>query len=176
MGTGKSILPAAFINGVMRQWPDQRFAMVTHVKELIAQNSEELLKLWPTAPLGIHSAGLKQRDYAHSIIYGGVQSMVKRADWFGRRDIVFIDECFSADTEILTENGFVRFDWLGGQKVAQYDAATKNISFVQPIRKIKKRPSSKMIRVESQNNFDLHMTENHEMLVTSQSGIWGKRS
>lgn len=100
-GTGKSILPAAFIRGIMQQWPNQRFAMVTHVKELIQQNADELLKLWPVAPLGIYSAGLKQKDSAHNIIYGGVQSMVKHADWFGRRDIVFIDEAhlLSGDSE-----------------------------------------------------------------------------
>ncbi len=100
-GTGKSILPAAFIHGIMKQWPNQRFAMVTHVKELISQNAEELLKVWPNAPLGVYSAGLKQKDTAHNIIYGGVQSMVKHADWFGKRDIVFIDEAhlLSGDSE-----------------------------------------------------------------------------
>ena len=51
-GTGKSVLPAAFIHGILRQWPNQRFGMITHVKELIQQNAEELLRLWPTAPLG----------------------------------------------------------------------------------------------------------------------------
>jgi DNA repair protein RadD len=91
-GTGKSVLPAAFIQGIMRKWPNQRFLMVTHVKELIQQNAEELEKLWPNAPLGIYSAGLKQRDTAHPIIFGGVQSMVKHPDWFGHRDIAFVDE------------------------------------------------------------------------------------
>lgn len=100
-GTGKSVLPAAFIYGIMRRWPNQRFGMITHVKELIEQNAEELLKLWPEAPLGIHSAGLKQRDYAHPIIYGGVKSMKKRPDLFGRFDIIFIDEAhlLSNDSE-----------------------------------------------------------------------------
>jgi DNA repair protein RadD len=42
--------------------------------------------------LGIYSAGLKQRDTAHPIIFGGVQSMVKHPDWFGHRDIAFVDE------------------------------------------------------------------------------------
>lgn len=100
-GTGKSVLPAAFIHGILRQWPNQRFGMITHVKELIQQNAEELLKLWPTAPLGIHSAGLKQRDFAHPIIYGGVRSMVRHPDKFGRFDLIFIDEChlLSADSE-----------------------------------------------------------------------------
>jgi DNA repair protein RadD len=91
-GCGKSLLPAAFIYGVMRQWPQTRFLMITHVKELIEQNSDELLKFWPTAPLGIYSAGLKQRDTAHPIIFGGVQSMIKHPDWFGHRDIAFVDE------------------------------------------------------------------------------------
>lgn len=91
-GCGKSLLPAAFIYGIMRQWPQTRFLMITHVKELIEQNSDELLKFWPTAPLGIYSAGLKQRDTAHPIIFGGVQSMIKHPDWFGHRDIAFVDE------------------------------------------------------------------------------------
>jgi DNA repair protein RadD len=91
-GTGKSVLPAAFIQGIMRQWPATRFLMVTHVKELVEQNAKVLLKVWPEAPLGIHSAGLKQRDTAHPIIFGGVQSMIKHPDWFGFRDIAFVDE------------------------------------------------------------------------------------
>lgn len=91
-GTGKSMLPAAFIQGIMRQWPSTRFLMVTHVKELIQQNADELTQLWANAPLGIYSAGLKQKDTAHPIIFGGVQSMIKHPDWFGHRDIAFVDE------------------------------------------------------------------------------------
>jgi DNA repair protein RadD len=92
-GTGKSIAPAIFIKEVMRLWPTQRFMLITHVSELIKQNHEVLKDVWDTAPVGIHSAGLKQRDTAHPIIYAGIQSAVKRgASVFGRRDIVFIDE------------------------------------------------------------------------------------
>src|SRR5258708_16258675 len=85
-GVGKSLIPAFFIKRIMQQWPNQRFLMVTHVKELIEQNAKVLLQAWPNAPLGIHSAGLKQRDTAHPIIYGGVQSMIKHPDWIGHRD------------------------------------------------------------------------------------------
>lgn len=92
-GTGKSAVPAVFIKDVMSIWPNQRFLMVTHVKELIAQNAEVLKFVWPNAPLGIHSAGLKQRDYALPIIFGGIQSMIKNPSLFGHRDIIFIDEC-----------------------------------------------------------------------------------
>ena len=98
-GTGKSVLPAAFIQGVMKNWPNQRFLMVTHVKELIKQNADELLKVWGNAPLGIYSAGLKQKDTAHPIIFGGIQSMIKHPDWFGHRDIAFVDEAHLVSAE-----------------------------------------------------------------------------
>lgn len=91
-GTGKSIVPAIFIESVMRLWPTQRFLMITHVKELIQQNADKLLKVWFNAPLGIYSAGLKSKEYAQAIVYGGIQSMIKNPMMFGHRDIIFIDE------------------------------------------------------------------------------------
>lgn len=73
--------------------------MITHVKELIAQNAEELYKLWPEAPIGIYSAGLKLKQTAQPIIFGGVQSMIKHPDWFGHRDIAFVDEAHLVSDE-----------------------------------------------------------------------------
>lgn len=98
-GTGKSILPGAFMQGILRQWPNQRFLMITHVKELIEQNANELLNIWPEAPLGIYSAGLKSKQTAQPIIYGGIQSMIKHPDWFGHRDIAFVDEAHLVSDE-----------------------------------------------------------------------------
>lgn len=91
-GVGKSLLPAVFMERVLKIWPNQRFILATHVKELIQQNSEVLKIHWPEAPLGIYSAGLKSRQVANSIVYGGIQSMAKNPAWFGHRDIMFIDE------------------------------------------------------------------------------------
>lgn len=92
-GTGKSVAPAIFIRETMRLWPQQRFMLLTHVSELISQNSKVLKSVWENAPLGIHSAGLKQRDTAHPIIYAGIQSAVRKGGpIFGSRDIIFIDE------------------------------------------------------------------------------------
>jgi DNA repair protein RadD len=102
-GTGKSIIPGAFIQGIMQRWPNQRFLMVTHVKELIQQNAEELLKLWPEAPLGIFSAGLKIKQTAQPIIYGGIKSMIKHPDWFGHRDVAFVDEAHLVSAEESSE-------------------------------------------------------------------------
>lgn len=91
--SGKSIIPAVFIERVLKQWCNQRFLLITHVKELIKQNAKKMLAVWEDAPLGIHSAGLKKRDIINPIIFGGIQSMIKVAEAFGHRDIIFIDEC-----------------------------------------------------------------------------------
>ncbi len=91
-GTGKSLIPAEFIRRTMFHYPNERFLMITHVKELIKQNYKKMLELWPNAPIGIFSAGLKQKDISNPIIYGGIQSMVKIPEAFGYRSIAFIDE------------------------------------------------------------------------------------
>src|SRR5882762_11053414 len=91
-GTGKSILPAIFIERIMKQWPNQRFLLTTHVKELIVQNANKMLEVWPEAPLGVYSAGLKIKHTANPIVFGGIQSMIKNAPMFGHRDIAFVDE------------------------------------------------------------------------------------
>jgi len=91
--TGKSLVIAFFIYRVLMAWPHVRFLVLTHVKELIQQNSAELLKVWPTAPMGIYSAGLKQRDTILPIIFGGIASVNKNVGIFGFRDVVMIDEC-----------------------------------------------------------------------------------
>jgi len=92
-GVGKSLAPAMFIKEALRLWPQQRFMLLTHVSTLISQNANVLRQVWENAPLGIHSAGLKQRDTVQPIIYAGIQSAIRKgAPLFGSRDIIFIDE------------------------------------------------------------------------------------
>lgn len=98
-GTGKSLVPAEFIRRTMMRYPNERFLMVTHVKELIKQNYAKMLEIWPNAPIGIFSAGLKRKDIVEPIIYGGIQSMAKISQAFGHRSIVFIDEAHLVSTD-----------------------------------------------------------------------------
>lgn len=91
-GVGKSLLPALFISHILKNWPTQRFVLATHVSALVEQNANELLEHWPEAPLGIFSAQLKRKESAHSIVYGNVQSMVKKPELLGHRDQLWIDE------------------------------------------------------------------------------------
>ena len=92
-GTGKSIVIAKFIKGVLSQWPMQKIMMLTHVKELIAQNADKLRAFWPQAPLGIYSAGLGEKNPGMPITFAGIQSAQKHPELFGWQDILIIDEC-----------------------------------------------------------------------------------
>lgn len=89
---GKSLVMASFIEGVLKAWPAQRILIVTHVRELIAQNHAEMMGLWPEAPAGIYSAGLGKREAQARILFAGIQSIHRRAAEIGHTDLVLIDE------------------------------------------------------------------------------------
>jgi DNA repair protein RadD len=89
---GKSLVMAAFVAGVLKAWPEQRILIVTHVRELIAQNHAEMIGLWPEAPAGIYSAGLGKREAQARILFAGIQSIHRRAQEVGHTDLVLIDE------------------------------------------------------------------------------------
>ena len=90
-GTGKSLVLADTCRRCL-EWPGTRVLVLTHVRELIRQNAEELLRLWPEAPIGINSAGLGKRDYRSQIVFAGIQSVHDHATRFGKVDIVLVDE------------------------------------------------------------------------------------
>lgn len=93
-GTGKSTVQAMCCQEAIEGWPDTGILIVTSVKELIRQNFEELIEIWPEAPACIYSAGLKTKDLSRQIIIAGIQSIWKKAYKIPRRiDLLFIDEC-----------------------------------------------------------------------------------
>ncbi len=91
-GTGKSVVIAGFIREAVTAHPGTRILVLTHVKELIAQNFQALLRAWPDAPAGIYSAGLSRRDLHAQVLFAGIQSIHKRAAKVQRCDLVLIDE------------------------------------------------------------------------------------
>lgn len=92
-GTGKSVVIAMFLESIFRSFPTQKVMVLTHVKELIQQNYDKLIALWPGAPAGINSAGLGQRDVHDRIIFAGIGSVAKWYAQFGHVDLLLIDEC-----------------------------------------------------------------------------------
>lgn len=92
-GTGKSVVIAELVRELHDINPDIRMLMLVHVKELVAQNVQALLRSYPGAAIGINSAGLGRRDRRQPILFASVQSVHRLGpDELGHRDIVLIDE------------------------------------------------------------------------------------
>lgn len=89
-GGGKSLILAAICREWMQADPDVQLLVVTHVKELVAQNAEKLEDLIGT--VGVHSAAMSRRDVDERVIVGGVQSLVNRVADLGPRHVVIVDE------------------------------------------------------------------------------------
>lgn len=97
-GTGKSLVIAKLTQDLLAGFPDMRVLMLVHVRELVRQNYEAILKVWPDAPIGLYSAGLGKRDAHHRITFASIQSVYKKAAQLGRRDLVLIDEAHLVPT------------------------------------------------------------------------------
>jgi len=91
-GSGKGVVIAQFCAKVLQWYPYTRMMVLTHVKELVAQNYKQMLRAWPDAPAGIYSAGLKRRDFNFPITFGSVSSVANVIGAFGHIDLLLVDE------------------------------------------------------------------------------------
>ncbi|TXN34020.1 DEAD/DEAH box helicase [Methylobacterium sp. WL19] len=92
-GAGKALVIAALITEIMGWYPEKRIAVVTHSRELVAQNHAELKAYWPAAPAGIYSAGLGRKDTRSKILFCGIASVHNKTRLLGAFDFVIVDEC-----------------------------------------------------------------------------------
>ena len=77
-------------------------------------------------------------------------------------------ECFSGDTEVLTERGWQRLDSLDKSlKVAQYDTETREITFEKPLQYIYHKDRETFSYEDRHTS--LCATSNHNMLT-----VWGR--
>jgi DNA repair protein RadD len=91
-GGGKSFVIAMQIQRWKLDYPPLRVCILAHRKELVDQNSKELLGLWPAADVGIFSAGLRKRDTDNSIVYASIDSIWNKGNEFAPFDVIIIDE------------------------------------------------------------------------------------
>ena len=103
--SGKSIVIATLVKELIEQYPDLRILCVTHVKELLVQNAQELLNIWPFAPVGFFSASLNRRDGHAQIVFGGVQTIGNKAKSLGYIDLVLVDESHTIPRDSDTQYG-----------------------------------------------------------------------
>lgn len=92
-GSGKSHVIAALVKDAVQNYHGTRVLMLTHSKELIAQNLEKLRTHWSNAPVGVYSASLGRRCLSEPITFAGIQSVRNKGAQIGHIDLCVIDEC-----------------------------------------------------------------------------------
>jgi hypothetical protein len=83
------------------------------------------------------------------------------------------DECFPPEAEILTNEGFVRFDELKDQKVAQWHEDF-TIDFVNPERKVVKEFDGELLEYR-QSNLVSRTTPKHNLVKIDEKGVVHRR-
>jgi DNA repair protein RadD len=91
-GSGKSLVLAEIVRDACTNWPGTRILILAHVRELVLQNSQELLSHWNDCDLGIYSAGLGSRDLHNQVLVASIQSVYRRAFDLGAFDLILVDE------------------------------------------------------------------------------------
>jgi DNA repair protein RadD len=97
-GSGKSLILAEICRQALTNWPGSRILMTSFSKEIIEQNLDKLLRIWPDAPAGVHSASLNRKDIGNDILYTTIGSIYKKAHLLGKVDLIIIDECHMCNT------------------------------------------------------------------------------
>lgn len=92
VGAGKTLMQAGFIQRVIEKFPEARFVCAVHTRELVAQNFNALIRVWPWAPAGINSAALGRRDTRAQILFCSIQSVYTKAQSIGWTDCLIVDE------------------------------------------------------------------------------------
>lgn len=109
--------------------------------------------------------GIAQIEVSVKTFWGDLYKMFPKPE-FNNLGMSFGEsECFDKYTEILTNNGYKRFENLTDEdKVAQYNMEDKSISFVKPLRRIKRHYKGKMHYYQN-STIDLMVTPNHEVVT-----------
>lgn len=102
-GTGKGITLAKLTEEIVTGWSGLRVMCVTHVVELVGQDYDELLGIWPFAPAGVYAASMGRRDSWQQIIFAQLQTVWNKAHEIGHIDVLEIDEVHlvPADTNTM---------------------------------------------------------------------------
>ena len=95
-GAGKSVVIAKLVDVIRQAKPEFRLMVVSHVKEIIQQNTAEIRRFFPNIghnDIGICSAGLGDKTLTKHVTMGTVQTLVNAtAKSPPRVDVIFIDE------------------------------------------------------------------------------------
>lgn len=93
VGAGKSLMIAEIARRVDAEAPGSRVLVLVHQKELLEQNLDKLLRVWPGVDVGICSAAMGRKSLLRQVTYATIGSVWKHAARLGRIDLILADEC-----------------------------------------------------------------------------------
>lgn len=94
VGAGKSLMIAALIKRIHEQTPRTRICVISHVKELLTQNADELRGFYQECDYGFYCAGLGQKRLHNDVTFASIQSIYTKINDFNRApQILIVDEC-----------------------------------------------------------------------------------
>jgi DNA repair protein RadD len=174
-GAGKTFIASKIIAGARAK--ENRVAFTVPLISLIGQTVESFSN--EEIDAGVIQADHALTDPEKPVQVASVQTLVRRdrADaGLAHTKLAVVDECFSGDTEVLTSNGFVRFDETSGDELfAQYDIETSGISFAKASRRVKRKATGVVYSVRSDQGVDLIVTGGHEIIKQhSKTGVRSK--
>ena len=155
-GMGKTLLAIKCINKIadfnFKQNEEETTVSIIVPRQALIENWKTEIKKW-----GCNT------DKIEILCYDSIHKVNKYSD------ILVFDECFRGDTEILTEEGYKRFDCLNGtEKVAQF-TKEGNIEFVYPIRYIHKQYIGKICKMHLGRERYVYLTPNHNQVYRTSS-------
>ena len=160
VGAGKSLMIAALAQRADTEYPGTRILVLVHQKELLEQNVEKILAIWPQADVGIYSAGAGRKELGRQITYATIGSIYKQAYNLGRIDIVLADECFTGETIISTPSGNRRIDML------RCGDAVYNQCGIGIVESVSSRPVTELYKLEFDDGTSLTCTGDHPIFTT----------
>jgi DNA repair protein RadD len=98
VSAGKSLMIAETIRQALA-YPGTRVIMCVASRELCRQNAQKLVTLWPEAPVGVYSAGLKSKQLGTPILYATIGSIWKRWHELGNVSLLMIDEAHNVSAK-----------------------------------------------------------------------------
>lgn len=96
-GGGKTRIMAEIIRRSIKNNPDCRGMIISHVKELLEQSTKTCMEFatedtgLPLESIGVYSSSMGRREVKQLTI-AGIQSVHKKADLFGSLDFILVDE------------------------------------------------------------------------------------
>lgn len=93
VGAGKSLMIAELVKQIHAQAPHTKCVIVTHVKELLQQNADEMRLQYPDCDYGFYCASMGQKHLHNDVTFASIQSVWNKTLRFPKvPQVIIIDE------------------------------------------------------------------------------------